>query len=185
MSDPPTLHPPPREEVPPHLNFAPFDNAADALAGGAALSRCAAEGVARRHTLGHSRAGLNQKLMQSERRLTTEEGILRRGWYKHMIYVPGVYSGYGAKTVAGVREAIEQKHWDEANAEIVRVSAVLNNETALINSAAAELEQAKPGSSASAGTQLACAGAAGSEFWDFRVAERPRHVTRKPPRTSL
>ena len=59
-----------------------------------------------------------------------------------MIYAPGVYSGYGAKTLPGVREAIEQKHWDEANSEIVRVAAVLDNESALINAAAAELEQA-------------------------------------------
>src|SRR5580658_5498516 len=134
---------PPREEVPPHLNFAPFDNAADALTQAAqryqdALRKAWPAGIPPA-TL----ASLNQKLMQSERRLTTEEGILRRGWYKHMIYVPGVYSGYGAKTVAGVREAIEQKHWDEANAEIVRVSAVLNNETDLINSAAQDLESLK------------------------------------------
>ncbi|MGH9736428.1 MAG: transferrin receptor-like dimerization domain-containing protein, partial [Candidatus Acidiferrales bacterium] len=76
-----------------------------------------------------------------EHDLTTQEGLLRRPWYKHMIYAPGVYSGYGAKTIPGVREAIEQHHWDEANSEITRVSAVLDKETALINSAAAELEQ--------------------------------------------
>ena len=61
-----------------------------------------------------------------------------------MIDAPGVYSGYGAKTIPGVREAIEQRHWDEATSEIVRISKVLDAETALINSAAAELEQAKP-----------------------------------------
>jgi N-acetylated-alpha-linked acidic dipeptidase len=134
---------PPREEVPPHLNFAPFDNAADALTMAAqryqdALRKAWPAGIP-----ADTLASLNQKLMQSERRLTSEEGILRRGWYKHMIYVPGVYSGYGAKTVAGVREAIEQKHWDEANSEIVRVSAVLNGEVDLIDSAAQELEGLK------------------------------------------
>jgi N-acetylated-alpha-linked acidic dipeptidase len=61
-----------------------------------------------------------------------------------MIDAPGVYSGYGAKTIPGVREAIEQKHWEEANSEITRVSTVLENEAALINSAAQELEQVKP-----------------------------------------
>jgi N-acetylated-alpha-linked acidic dipeptidase len=60
-----------------------------------------------------------------------------------MIDAPGVYSGYGAKTIPGVREAIEQKHWDEANSEIARVSIVLESEAALINSAAQELEQVK------------------------------------------
>jgi N-acetylated-alpha-linked acidic dipeptidase len=53
-----------------------------------------------------------------------------------MIYAPGVYSGYDAKTLPAVREAIEQKHWDEANAEIVRAATVLKAETELINAAA-------------------------------------------------
>jgi N-acetylated-alpha-linked acidic dipeptidase len=53
-----------------------------------------------------------------------------------MIYAPGVYSGYDVKTIPGVREAIEQKRWGEADAEIVRVSKVLDSETQLINSAA-------------------------------------------------
>ncbi len=86
---------------------------------------------------------MNEKLTESERRLTTQEGLLRRGWYKHMIYAPGVYSGYGVKTLPGVREAIEQKHWDEANSEIERVAKTLANERALIDSAAEDLENAK------------------------------------------
>ncbi len=141
ISDP--LHPtfaPPREQVPPHLDFAPLDNAADALTVAAqryhkALQKAWPAGVS-----SSTLQDLNLKLIQSERELTTEQGLLRRTWYKHMIYAPGVYSGYGAKTIPGVREAIEQKHWDEANSEIVRVSAVLDKETALINSAATELE---------------------------------------------
>jgi len=50
-----------------------------------------------------------------------------------------VYTGYGPKTMPGVREAIEQKRWPEADAEIVRVSKVLENESGLIDSATAEL----------------------------------------------
>lgn len=141
VSDP--LHPtfaPPREPIPPHLDFAPLDNAADALAAAAqsyhtSLQEAWPEGVP-----AGTLQDLNRKLIQSERDLTTQEGLLRRPWYKHMIYAPGVYSGYGAKTIPGVREAIEQKHWDEANSEIVRVAAVLNKEAALVNSAAADLQ---------------------------------------------
>jgi N-acetylated-alpha-linked acidic dipeptidase len=59
-----------------------------------------------------------------------------------MIYAPGVYSGYGVKTLPGIREAVEENRWAEADSEIQRVAAVLNNESALINSAAAEVEQA-------------------------------------------
>ena len=135
---------PPRENVPPHLNFAPLDNSADALALSAQRYHAA---IGKVWSLGLSAASLhdlNQKLMESERRLTTQQGLLRRPWYKHMIYAPGVYSGYSAKTIPGVREAIEQKHWDEANSEIVRVAAVLDAETALINSAVQDLQQPKP-----------------------------------------
>jgi N-acetylated-alpha-linked acidic dipeptidase len=141
VSDP--AHPtyaPPREDIPPHLDFAPFDNAADALTLAAqryrdALQRTGAAGLS-----ASTLQDLNQKLIESERRLTTEEGLLRRSWYKNVIDAPGVYSGYGAKTIPGVREAIEQKNWGEANSEIVRIASVLNNETALINSAAQDLE---------------------------------------------
>ncbi len=68
--------------------------------------------------------------------------IVDSPWYKHMIYAPGVYAGYGAKTLPGVREAIEQKKWAEADSEIVRVANVLAGENTLINTAAGEIEQA-------------------------------------------
>jgi N-acetylated-alpha-linked acidic dipeptidase len=132
---------PPREDVPPHLNFAPLDNAVDALALSAKRYQTAVEKVGGLGLSPLALRDLNQKLMESERRLTTQEGLLRRPWYKHMIYAPGVYSGYSAKTVPGVREAIEQKQWDEANSEIGRVAAVLDNETALIDSAIQVINQ--------------------------------------------
>ncbi len=81
--------------------------------------------------------------MESERRLTDDAGLPRRPWYKHIIYAPGVYTGYDVKTMPGVREAIEQKRWPEADAEIIRVAKVLENESALIDSATAELGGAK------------------------------------------
>jgi N-acetylated-alpha-linked acidic dipeptidase len=57
-----------------------------------------------------------------------------------MIYAPGIYTGYGPKTMPGIREAIEQRRWQEADAEIERVSKVLQNEAALIDSAAGDLD---------------------------------------------
>ena len=63
---------------------------------------------------GQSLAHLNRELIESERRLTNADGLPRRPWYKHLLYAPGVYSGYGVKTVPGVREAIEQKRYAEA-----------------------------------------------------------------------
>jgi N-acetylated-alpha-linked acidic dipeptidase len=134
---------PPREEIPPHLNFAPMDNAADALALSAQRYQAALNNVWDTGLPAATLQDLNQQLIESERRLTTQEGLLRRPWYKHMIYAPGVYAGYDAKTIPGVREAIEQKHWDEANAEIERTSKVLDSERALINSMAVELESVR------------------------------------------
>jgi N-acetylated-alpha-linked acidic dipeptidase len=85
-------------------------------------------------------AALNAKLIESERKLTNEEGLPRRPWFKHLLYAPGVYSGYGVKTVPGVREGIEQKRYTEAEQEIGRVGKVLEDEAALIDSAAQMLE---------------------------------------------
>ncbi len=134
------MNPPPREEIPPHLDFAPLDNAADALAQSAQRFQSALKKAWPAGIPPAALQDLNQKLMESEHHLTTEQGVPRRSWYKHMIDAPGVYSGYGAKTMPGVREAIEQKHWDEANSEIVRLAKVLESESALIDSASAELE---------------------------------------------
>ena len=65
---------------------------------------------------------LNQQLIESERKLTNDDGLPRRPWYKHLLYAPGVYSGYDVKTVPSVREGIEQKRYAEAEQEIVRVA---------------------------------------------------------------
>jgi N-acetylated-alpha-linked acidic dipeptidase len=136
---------PPREEVPPHLNFAPMQNAVDSLTRSAkhyqqALSQKQAslEDDAVAAKLG----AVNRELIESERRLTNADGLPRRPWYKHLLYAPGVYTGYGVKTVPGVREGIEQKRYAEAEQEIVRVSKALEDESALIESAARELEGA-------------------------------------------
>jgi N-acetylated-alpha-linked acidic dipeptidase len=136
---------PPREDVPPHLNFAPLENAVDKLNRSAKLYQERLQ-KAWAEPQGVSAAtldGLNRKLIESERRLTDDAGLPRRPWYKHIVYAPGVYSGYAPKTLPGVREAIEQKHWEEGNAEIARVAKVLDKETALIDSATAELASAK------------------------------------------
>lgn len=78
--------------------------------------------------------------MESERRLLDPAGLPRRPWYRHLIYAPGVYSGYAPKTMPGIREAIEQRRWQEADTEIVRVAKVLENEATLVESAATELD---------------------------------------------
>jgi N-acetylated-alpha-linked acidic dipeptidase len=128
--------PPQIEEVPPHLNFAPLENAIDRLSRSADQYEKA---LLSKWPAGDSLRALNRKLIETERRLTDARGLPNRPWYKHQIYAPGWYTGYSAKTLPGVREAIEQKRWKDAEAEIVRVAAVLAAEAALIDSAVGEL----------------------------------------------
>ncbi len=141
-----TSVPPPAEEVPPHLNFAPLQNATDALTHSAERYRKALEKVSSDGELTASPAelqALNEKLMQSERKLTSRDGLPRRPWFEHLIYAPGAYTGYGVKTIPGVREAIEQKKWKEADEQIARAAGALQDEVTLIDSAAQELESGK------------------------------------------
>ena len=79
--------------------------------------------------------------MQAERALTSADGLPGRPWYRHRIYAPGLYTGYGVKTMPGVREAIEQKRWKEAEDQIARAAQSLGAETDIINRAAGLLEQ--------------------------------------------
>jgi N-acetylated-alpha-linked acidic dipeptidase len=69
-------------------------------------------------TYGNKLAQLNKKLYQAEQQLLNEEGLPRRKWYRHSLYAPGFYTGYGVKTLPGVREAMEQKNFKEATEQI-------------------------------------------------------------------
>ena len=133
---------PKKEEVPPHLNFAPLDNAVDALAKSAGeyqkvLEKVSGNGGAA--LAGASIKEVNEMLMQSEHKLTTPEGLPGRFWYKHELYAPGAYTGYAAKAIPAVRENLEQKKWMEAEQAAARVAKVLQDEAALITAATAKL----------------------------------------------
>jgi N-acetylated-alpha-linked acidic dipeptidase len=136
------LIPPPAEPAAPYLNFAPLDNATGALARSASEYRKALEKINANGgsaLAAASLADVNKLLIQSERKLTTSEGLPNRPWFKHQIYAPGFYTGYAAKTMPAVRESIEQKQWKEAEAGIVVVAHVLQDEAELISAAAAKL----------------------------------------------
>jgi N-acetylated-alpha-linked acidic dipeptidase len=137
---------PAAEAVPPHLNFAPLENASEELARSAAEYRKAfeqanANGGARLASV--SLAQVNHLLIESERKLTNSQGLPNRPWFKHQLYAPGFYTGYAVKTMPAVREAIEQKQWKQADEAIVVVAGVLHDEAALIASAASDLAAAK------------------------------------------
>lgn len=133
---------PSAEEIPPHLSFAALQNGAEALAraaqkydkalvkaresGGAALANTSINEV-------------NHLLVESERKLTNTQGLPGRPWFKHQIYAPGFYTGYGVKTLAAVREAIEQKKWKEVDSAVAQVSQVLQEEASVIEAASEKL----------------------------------------------
>ena len=128
------------ESVPPSINFAPLDNAASALSQAADRYKKSLEAARSRLTPDQIRA-INKGLIQSERYLTDTGGLPRRPWYRHMLYAPGFYTGYGVKTMPGVREALEQKNYAEAEREIVRVAEALTREAQLIDGLTQALEQ--------------------------------------------
>ena len=128
---------PTREMVPPHLNFAPLENAVDVLTESARRYHDAVDawlGADSRPTPEAARA-IDRLLIDSERQLTNAAGLPRRPWFKHLLYAPGVYTGYDVKTVPGVREAIELKRYQEADQEIVRVAQALAAQAALVDRA--------------------------------------------------
>src|SRR5450631_2981442 len=127
----PTIAPPARE-IPPYLNFAPLDNAAAALKQ-AAAQYSKALAVAQGKPLAPDRLQtINQQLALAERKLTNEQGLPRRPWMKHLLYAPGWYTGYSAKTMPGVREAIEEGRYAEAEEQVVLLARALQDEATWI-----------------------------------------------------
>ena len=71
--------------------------------------------------------------------MTNDDGLKGRPWYKHMLYAPGFYTGYGVKTMPAVRESIEQGQWENVDGEIARVAAALTREATLVSKHATDL----------------------------------------------
>ena len=108
------LAPPPVKDGVPYLNFAPLQNAVDSLQKSTDSLKVLLD------KKGDSTAANNisKALAMAEQQLLLPDGLPRREWYRHSIYAPGFYTGYGVKTLPGIREAIEQRNWTEAQAEI-------------------------------------------------------------------
>jgi N-acetylated-alpha-linked acidic dipeptidase len=144
VSDPTqTYFPPSAEPAVPFINFAPLQNSLmrlqDSVRGySMAMSSLASSG---RLPAADVQRSLDAILMRTERAMTVEEGLPRRPWFKHQIYAPGFYTGYGVKTLPGIREAIEQKNWSEAASEVTVVAGTLDQVSAQIDRATAKLKE--------------------------------------------
>ena len=105
------IQPKPKDEVP-FIDFSPLQNALTALK----KSTDSLSIIVKKNS--SSNENMNVELAQAEQQLLFTDGLPRRSWYKHSLYAPGFYTGYGVKTLPGIREAIEQRNWKEAQDEI-------------------------------------------------------------------
>lgn len=126
------IAPKPKENVP-FLNFAPLQNALGKLQESAKNYQSATSG---KQISPSTQKQLDALLMKSERALLSSNGLPRRDWFKHQIYAPGFYTGYGVKTLPSVREAIEQRDWMEAAQQIEIVAKTIENFAREIDKAA-------------------------------------------------
>ena len=111
----------------PHLNFAPLENALARLEDAAgAYDEAVVEGVSGGGPDGDAARRVNALLRGMEQRLTRPEGLPRRPWFRHQIYAPGFWTGYGVKTLPGVREGIEQREWEEVALFVGEIAAALD-----------------------------------------------------------
>jgi N-acetylated-alpha-linked acidic dipeptidase len=140
-ADPTKRYIPPKAKTPvPYLNFAPLHNALAMLE----ESAKAYDAALREHGTmldASSRETLNDILSHVELAMMRAEGVPGRPWFRHFIYAPGYYTGYGVKTLPGVREAIERRDWEATAEQVEIVSDVLENVIAEIERATAVLKE--------------------------------------------
>ena len=126
-ADPTKTYVAPAAEVPvPFLNFAPLQNALNALQQQAASTDSALNKALSANMPNKALEEVNQRLLVLEQSLTSTDGLPNRNWFRHQIYAPGFYTGYGVKTLPGIREAIESRDWDLAAVHVNRVAEILN-----------------------------------------------------------
>ena len=126
------------------MNFAPLKNGVEAIKKSAekyqaALAKAQADGAT--DIPSADLEAINLRLMTIQRTFLTQLGLPRRPWFKHAIYAPGAYTGYGAKPLAAVREYMDEKKWVEADAQVPALGKVLQDVSVAIDSATEQLEK--------------------------------------------
>lgn len=124
------MHAPAPEDEVPYIDFSPLQNALGSLQ---KATEAAAEKWSKTWAAHGDMDAYNTAFYKAEQQLLLPDGLPRRNWYKHAIYAPGFYTGYGVKTMPGIREAIEQRNWKETGQQILVMSAVLNTLSAYLN----------------------------------------------------
>ena len=122
------------ETMPPALDFTPMSRAIEVLTRRAAALDEARGAAAKKSAPAAALAAIDAKIALSEQQLLDAAGLVHREWFKHLLYAPGFYTGYGVKTVPGVREAMEQGEYQRVPAEMGRVAQALEREAAWLDS---------------------------------------------------
>ena len=107
----------------PYLDFSPLQNALESLKKSADSLKSVYDEKIKNNMVTEA---FNQFLYKAEQQLLIDKGLPRREWYRHTLYAPGFYTGYGVKTMPGIREAIEQRKWEEAQQQIEVDAAAIN-----------------------------------------------------------
>lgn len=123
---------PVKKDAVPFLNFSSLQNAMTALEKAAIQY---SELQAANPSPNTNTANLNKLIYQAEQKLLIDSGLPSRPWFKHSIYAPGLYTGYGVKTLPGIREAIEQRDWKMAQEQIENAARAISAYTEQINAA--------------------------------------------------
>jgi N-acetylated-alpha-linked acidic dipeptidase len=140
-------YPPQKEVMPPFLNFAPLENGVADLSNSAEKYQKALNQLMQSDSALDSPqiSAVNQLLMLTERATLREAGLPGRSWYKNQIYAPGAYTGYGVKTMAAVREAMDQHKWQLAGQQTPMVGSVLVDWSHAIDAATDKLNAIEAG----------------------------------------
>jgi N-acetylated-alpha-linked acidic dipeptidase len=134
---------PKSETVPPAFDFAPITRAIDVLAKRASAFDELRAARAKLRLPAAPLGPIDLKIAQSEQQLLDSAGLLHRSWYKHLLYAPGLYTGYGVKTMPGVRESIEQAQYDDVTPEIARIAKALEREATWLDGITRDLSAVK------------------------------------------
>ena len=128
-----------RKDIPdaPTIDLAPLRSSLDRLEKAAAAYNKAASNDRATALPQDKLVELNRLLFTSERAFRHDAGLPRRPWFKHLAYAPGFYTGYGVKTLPGIREGIEQRQWDEARAFVPIVAKAIEALSAQVDRARA------------------------------------------------
>ena len=119
----------------PDFNFKALEDAFDRLTISAWNYEKALSNYKKGSLSAEQKSELNDLLKNVEQALTSEKGLPRRDWFKNMIYAPGYYTGYGVKTLPGIREGLEERKWNEVRDYIQEIAQALDRASAMINSA--------------------------------------------------